>query len=485
MIARSTQDLAVIIIIVAESRSGFHLLAFLLYEPREISVSAPAAQSRSFKPRAPLKPPEMLSRLFFSWLTLAVALIVTPGIALSSDSPLLPAGGRVIQGVNFTGSGSDTDAFKHAVENRPQALTFYEKWGTRDQTPFNVWQRTGTLGVISISTGQSHDARHSRISLREIANGGGDGYLLWLNRQMADHRSTSPTYVVLFPEMNGYWNPYSTYSKEGELRSPAYTPEWFRRAWQRVELILNGGATNSIDRKLSKLGMPQLRRGEIPGGTQQSVSYLPEPPVDMIWIPQERGTPDFSDNGPEAYWPGGNYVDWVGLNTFSRWPKFSWLDWFYQNDLWDDKPMAIGEYAVAVNDYPDWVDQLFSWARSHRRVQMMSYYQGFQSKDDPYRIQSYPYSEERLRAQLNNPIIHDPFPDRSRPEPDRGSDRPERVAEEHTVSPGRERSEPAPVIKPTVSHTNGAGGPPLIIWIAIGVTLISGAVYGVWRWRLR
>ena len=43
--------------------------------------------------------------------------------------------------------------------------------------------------------------------------GHGDRYILKLNQSIA--RSKQVVYIRLFPEMNGYWNPYSAYNADG------------------------------------------------------------------------------------------------------------------------------------------------------------------------------------------------------------------------------------------------------------------------------
>jgi hypothetical protein len=408
--------------------------------------------------------------------SLSVALLLLCSFFLVSTTeakPTLPKDGRVIHGVNYTGNSTDFPRFKKSVRNRPDLISFYEKWGTYDTTPFRVWQKTNTKALISVSTGQSHDARRSRISLREIAKGKGDRYILWLNEHVSK-RGNKPTYIVLFPEMNGYWNPYSTYSKNGQLRSSGYTPKWFIRAYRRFALIVRGGSVDKLNRKLTKANLRPLRK------TKRE--HLPRPKVDMAWIPQERGAPDFPGNGPEAYWPGSRYVDWVGINTFSRWPKFHWLDWFYEHEQWDNKPIMIGEYAVAKDDYPAWVEELFNWVRTKRRVQMMTYYQGFRCRCDGYRINHYPLSKRELRRQFNMPIIQGPaFP---KEKPKSAPKAKKKTNPKKGSSPQKDRPE-APLRKVNVAEPESleqASSALFPWWLLVGAGA-SGLGYGFYRYR--
>ena len=77
------------------------------------------------------------------------------------------------------------------------------------------------------------------------------------------------------------------------------------------------------------------------------------------WVPQTRGTPDIPANMPRAYWPGGEYVDWVGTDFYSRFPNFHWLDDFYRD--FPGKPFVFGEWALWGADDPGFVNRLFGW----------------------------------------------------------------------------------------------------------------------------
>ena len=64
----------------------------------------------------------------------------------------------------------------------------------------------------------------------------------------------------------------------------------------------------------------------------------------MLWVPQTEGTPNTAANSAAAYWPGGEYVDWVGTDFYSRFPAFAKLERFYAQ--YPDKPFVFGEWAM-------------------------------------------------------------------------------------------------------------------------------------------
>ena len=76
------------------------------------------------------------------------------------------------------------------------------------------------------------------------------------------------------------------------------------------------------------MGMPRILRAKSqndpiyeggPDGIPLPVpSVLPSPRVAMMWVPQSFGSPNIAGNQPADYWPGGKYVDWVGLRHLLR-----------------------------------------------------------------------------------------------------------------------------------------------------------------------
>jgi hypothetical protein len=117
-------------------------------------------------------------------------------------------------------------------------------------------------------------------------------------------------------------------------------------------------------------------------------------------VPQVAGAPDTASNSPRAYWPGGEYVDWVGTDFYSRFPNWGGLERFYK--AFGGKPFAFGEWAVWGRDDPSFVHRLFSWSRSHRRARMLLYNQG-KLADGPFRLVHYPRARSALAAELRAP----------------------------------------------------------------------------------
>jgi hypothetical protein len=216
-----------------------------------------------------------------------------------------------------------------------------------------------------------------------IARGREDRWLAALNRAIAQRGE--PVYIRLMAEMNCHWNAYSAY---GPHHDPAHSTKAFKAAWRRTTIILRGGP--GVDAQLQALHQRPL----------QADGDLPAAPVAMQWVPQVAGAPDVPANSPQAYWPGGRYVDWVGTDFYSKFPNFSGLDRFYASVRRFGKPFVFGEWAVWGADNPGFVERLFSWTRSHGLVRMLVYNQGKRS-DGPFRLSRYPRSTRVLRGLLN------------------------------------------------------------------------------------
>ncbi len=313
-----------------------------------------------------------------SLLVTALAALILPAAAYAS--PYLPPNGKVFQGV----AGQPISSYQNAVGKHPAVYQEFIAWGqylpaiTHDATA----ARARLMIHITTAFGSSE-----AITPGGIAVGKGDGWLIGLNRAIYD--SGLVTYVRLMAEMDAYWNPYGAFNSDGSRRDSSHSTAAYRRAWKRVTLIMRGGKLASIDATLKRLRMPPLR-------TNQD---LPTPKVAMVWCPQVAGAPDVAGNQPRDYWPGGRWVDWVATDFYANAPNFAGLDGLY--GAYPSKPFAFGEYALWGSDDPGWINQLFSWVRSHGRTRMLIYNQGV-NPSGPFRLSRYPNATAALRNNIKS-----------------------------------------------------------------------------------
>jgi hypothetical protein len=298
---------------------------------------------------------------------------------------LLPPGRSVFTGL----TGGSYGAFTSQVGKHAAVNGVFVTWGRSFEAAFGEAHYNHARLMLHISTAKGYGAPE-QITPNGIAQGGGDGYLLGLGQ--AIQRNGRPVYLRLFPEMDQANNAYCAFNQDGSSRGASHSTASFRSAWRRTVLILRGGAVAAIDARLSALGLPAVR------GVAHSAT-LPKPPVAFLWVPQSEGAPNTPANSPAAYYPGAAYVDWVGTDFYSLYPNFRGLQSLY--NAYPRKPFAFGEWALWNGDDAGWVDQLFSFIATHRRVRMALYNQGERS-GGPFRLSRYPNSRREIQRKLSS-----------------------------------------------------------------------------------
>jgi len=304
------------------------------------------------------------------------------GYTAAHADPYLPPSGKLFAGVT---GGKDATAFEDTTGKHAPVFQFFSSYGAPTEYMFEAAERQRARLMIHVST--LTNGRET-VTPGAIANGAEDAYLLGLNERIT--RADSPVYIRLMSEMNGHWNPYAAFDANGRGRGAARSTAAYRRAWKRSVLIVRGGDVAAIDRKLDQLGLPAVKTRE---------RELPEPQVAFLWVPQVAGAPDTRANSPRAYWPGRDYVDWVGTDFYSKFPNFTGLDRFYRDFAREGRPFAFGEWAMWGRDDAGFVNRFFAWVGAHRQVRMLMYNQG-NKPDGPFRLHHFPRASKALRAKL-------------------------------------------------------------------------------------
>ena len=177
------------------------------------------------------------------------------GHGLPRGNAFLPPKGKIFTGASDTGQSSDYHEFRADTRAHPAVMQSFESWGYVPDEALGRWLDTNTRGMLSLSTAKCWKCPDV-ISPQSIAEGKGDRYIVALAKALAHRRK--PTYIRLMPEMNGYWNRYSAYGSDGQVRDRFHTTADFKNAWRRFVLIARGGPVKAIDRRLRKLRMPKL-----------------------------------------------------------------------------------------------------------------------------------------------------------------------------------------------------------------------------------
>jgi len=320
----------------------------------------------------------------------AILMLAIP--ATASGGALLPHGKKIFFGVSDTGDPADFGQFSTALSKHPALIESFRTWGSDFPESIERWQTARARPVLHITTADPADG-HELISPRSIAQGYGDEYLIRLNKLF--WAKEMPAYVRPLGEPNRCLNVYASYDCAGNLRDAAHKPRWYRLAFRRIDVILHGGGGHSaIDARLAKAGLPPL---------QGHAGGLPKAPIAVLWSTLPAGSPTTPRNRPKYFYPGDEYVDWVGTDFYSDNQDWKALTGLYNR--FDGKPFSIPEFGVSSGDDPAYMRQLMVWVRRHPRCKMLIYYQDFGSASS-YRIQNYPAS----LGVLSNALHHKAFP---------------------------------------------------------------------------
>ena len=126
--------------------------------------------------------------------------------------------------------------------------------------------------------------------LGEILSGSQDALIT--ARADAVRRFGAPLFIRWGWEMNGYWTEWSGVRNNSPGAHDG--PRKYVRAWRRIhDIFKREGATA----------------------------------VSWVWAPNGESVPDTSWNRISAYYPGDEYVDWVGLSAYNWGTTRSWSHW--------------------------------------------------------------------------------------------------------------------------------------------------------------
>jgi hypothetical protein len=276
-------------------------------------------------------------------LAAAVALLVAPGSGAGGERS------RVALGV--LGSA---ERFQQLTGQRSTVRHVILSWQQGHAIP-KLIAELQPVPMLGIGTGGT-------ITPLAIARGQGDGFLAQLNGALAEYGGL--VYVRPMGEMNGHWNEYSAFNRDGSSRGPQHSTAAFRKAFARIALLARGGTLANINAKLRGLGLPPAR-GEFPRTKAR-----------VVWNPQGYGSPDIPANSAQAYYPGDAYVDVVANDLYDQGFNAAWDANERLYDAHPTKAYAIAEWGLWGIDDPAFVERMAEFARMHPRLELLAYYSG-------------------------------------------------------------------------------------------------------------
>lgn len=211
------------------------------------------------------------------------------------------------------------------------------------------------------------------IAVLEIINGKHDAQI----REWAEEfkKLEEPIFVRPLNEMNGDWDPWCAwfFGKDTDL---------YIESWRHiVNIFREVGADNVL----------------------------------FVWNPHDRSYPNFKWNNAHLYYPGDDYVDWVGLTGYNNgtshpgdvWREF---DEIYQPLYADylkhypDKPFMITEFSCneVGGNKAKWIEKgMASLAKNYPNIKIATW---FDNRDNAwlYQLDSSPEAFEAFKKGLKN-----------------------------------------------------------------------------------
>jgi hypothetical protein len=196
------------------------------------------------------------------------------------------------------------------------------------------------------------------VTPRAIALGQGDAHLAGLSSAISDSQKR----VLIRPlgEPNNSANPYCV-CRGGSFNST----KWYRKAFQRVYVVMHGGTAAAMSSKLRALGMP---------GISTDLPANPYPQMTVVWNPLAVGVPDVRGNHYRDYFPGLRFLDAYG-NDYYDFGTYSFIRTTELYKAYPSKPFMFPEWGLDRDD-PAYVRAFAGFVRSHRRVKFIGFYNG-------------------------------------------------------------------------------------------------------------
>jgi mannan endo-1,4-beta-mannosidase len=283
-------------------------------------------------------------------------------------------------------------SYTETISPKPPALlAWYQPWaesGTsqfdqamvasvfrRAAVPLITWEPwdPGTNANMVKDPGTAPDWR-----LRKILDGDYDDYIQsWARSAKA---ARGPVMIRPMPEMNGRWYPWSGTTNGN-------TPQEYVETWRYIHDMFEAeGASN----------------------------------VTWVWSINWESIPNTAENRFAAYYPGDEYVDWVGISGFnwgttdppdSRWRTFEEIyrkPLAYLRTL--GKPIVLAEIGCVEQggSKADWLTDAYARVRTaHPEVKAVVYFDSLEVR--PQDVQDWRIATSASSAQAYRAAVADPY----------------------------------------------------------------------------
>lgn len=208
------------------------------------------------------------------------------------------------------------------------------------------------------------EGRGTTLTPSAIALSEGDAHLIGLAQAIAD--SGKPAIIRPLGEMNNSKNPYCAFTPSGGRKGSAYSSRAYKRAFQRIYILMHGGTAQAMTARLRALGMP---------GVETDIPARRSPQLMVVWNPLAVGVPNVAGNHYQAYYPGSKYVDGYGNNYYNTGGGYAFHRTEELYRAFPRKAFMFPEWGLSVDD-PTYVKAFAHFVRTHRRVRFISFFNG-------------------------------------------------------------------------------------------------------------
>jgi hypothetical protein len=294
-----------------------------------------------------------------------------------------PAGDRVFHGASLKGTWDSAElrrnaqAFQQVSGKKLAVVTWFASvyenrnltsWRNQYAGQLDRVKQLGAVSLIKFSTQDSaFDATRTLAPLKHINVGAYDPYFEEMAETLRDFGG--PVFLSINHEMNGTWYPFSqAYPGSG------VTAQDYVTAWRRiVDIFRKKGADN----------------------------------VAFVWSPN---VPDVGPVGFTSYYPGDDYVDWVGASFYSGNPVDN-LSLLYRTYA-AKKPIFITEWATSPEKnrfYPNfpgegtWVRAVMAaLPKAYPRIKAISWFE-WNKEDGNHLLARVPDQAQAYATAIQNP----------------------------------------------------------------------------------
>lgn len=264
--------------------------------------------------------------------------------------------------------------YEQSIEHKFEFfMTYVDFW---QEFPQEVVERAYSEGRVVMLTWQpkmNPELDKNSVLIPGIVNGDFDAYIRDFARRMK--AVGEPLFLRFGNEMNGNYTLWCDwfYSKDADLYIEAY---------RRIYGIVKQEEANNVI---------------------------------FVWNPHDRSYPDFKWNSPELYYPGAEFVDWVGLTGYNggtSYPNDNWRSFnciyrpLYNEYLlkYPGKPFMITEFACneTGGDKKAWISECMSSLKKYPNIRIAVWFDLAVDKW-LYSIDSTPGSKEVFKQGLKDP----------------------------------------------------------------------------------